>query len=67
MLDRDLSVPFLPRYIRPYQDAATCQRADTKHERSAAVSHHGPGSARVRHHRPGHAGEMSGKYTKGYD
>lgn len=67
MLDRDLPLPFLPRYIRPYKDAAARQRADTEYKRSAAVPHHGPGSARVHHHRPGHVGEMFGEHTEGHD
>lgn len=67
MLDRDLSLSFLPRYIRPYKNAATRQRTDTEHERSAAVSHHGSGSTRVHHHRPGHVGKMPSEHTKGHD
>lgn len=32
MPNRDLPVPFLPRYIWPYEDATESERADTEHE-----------------------------------
>lgn len=67
MSNRDLSVPFLPRYIWSYEDAAASQRADTEHEQSAAVPIQRSRSAGVHHYRSGHAGEVPGKYTKGHN
>lgn len=67
MLDRDISLSFFSRYIRSYKNAATRQRADTEHERSAAVSHHGSRSARVHHHRPGYIRKMFSEHAKGHD
>lgn len=67
MPDRDLTVPFLPRYIWSYEDAAAGQRADTEHEQSAAVPTQGSRSAGVHHHRSGHAGEVPGEHTKGHN
>lgn len=68
MSDRDLPIPFFPRYIWPYEDAAEGERADTEHEQSAVtVPTQRSRSTRVHHHRTGHVGEVSGEYTEGHD
>lgn len=68
MLDRNLSVPLLPRYIRSYEDAATRQRYrassnDTEHQRPTAVPKHGSRSAGIHYHRSGHVGEVPSEST----
>jgi len=67
MCDRDLSVPFLLRYTKSYEDTAESQRDDTEYEQSTAVPTQGSRSAGVHHHRSRHAGEVPGKRTKGHN